>query len=579
MIQGSTLTIEIPVVAPVTSAVIMRKEGQTTLDTTSILYGTETGAIGVGNLSKMSSQARWVIQDAEKSAVNCIALSDLVRDGSNSILVGRNDGRVEVYSMVSEAGTIMSESGVPQKVFSRDIGESIRSIECGSINTAEHNEIVVAGYTGKIVSYTTEPTQQRAQDDTYGRSVHTVNTENRLKHLKKELEALKYKVDKDKEKLKKVQVTEPPIAPAADFPVNASFNLDPELAAYVLSVEIQSPIDVVILQSNVVLDLVETELFQSSTVVSVVPADTLKKLARLQSTAASSDAGAESARCFVATYRCQNKDRRITITMRTTEGVPGELQVTVVNGSAPKAAKVVNFPIKPLSLHSKVHELTEEEAGRVKSRLRFTGEAKLAVIHEWVQMVLPEVPPKLSENDDQCRLFFRNSFTGAASVVEYRRNEVIIDSDSVSVIAIAKETFSKMATNRRVQLEEHVVAKQESVLTFLDLIKDKLSHLLSLSKKMDIMDSIVEISQQEGGDISWLSPEYAEILKGQESINREFKDRARALEYLTGIVTDLFVDWHRLRGVEVSHRMAHLQQVINSGDFNALVLQFVKDRK
>ena len=60
---------------------------------------------------------------------------------------------------------------------------------------------------------------------------------------------------------------------------------------------------------------------------------------------------------------------------------------------------------------------------------------------------------------------------------------------------------------------------------------------------------------------------------------KEFKNRARALEYLTGIITDLFVDWHRLRGVEARHRIPQLQQVILSADFDALMGQFVKDKK
>lgn len=55
-------------------------------------------------------------------------------------------------------------------------------------------QVVVATYSGKVVSFTSEPVQQRAQDDTYGRSVATVNNENRIKHLKKEIETLRAKV-------------------------------------------------------------------------------------------------------------------------------------------------------------------------------------------------------------------------------------------------------------------------------------------------------------------------------------------------------------------------------------------------
>jgi hypothetical protein len=45
---------------------------------------------------------------------------------------------------------------------------------------------------------------------------------------------------------------------AVDFPVNAKFTFDKEHAAYLLSIELQCAIDIVILRSPVVLDLVDS---------------------------------------------------------------------------------------------------------------------------------------------------------------------------------------------------------------------------------------------------------------------------------------------------------------------------------
>ena len=53
---------------------------------------------------------------------------------------------------------------------------------------------------------------------------------------------------------------------------------------------------------------------------------------------------------------------------------------------------------------------------------------------------------------------------------------------------------------------------------------------------------------------------------------QEFKNRARSLEYLSGIITDLFVDWHRLQGVDARRRIGELQRTVltptKSEDFN-----------
>ncbi len=76
---------------------------------------------------------------------------------------------------------------------------------------------------------------------------------------------------------------------------------------------------------------------------------------------------------FVATYRCQSQEKRLNILIRTTEGEFGDLLVTVVSATDPKAAKVVRFPMKPLSLQTRVNVLVTEEAARPRNRIRFSG--------------------------------------------------------------------------------------------------------------------------------------------------------------------------------------------------------------
>ena len=111
--------------------------------------------------------------------------------------------------------------------------------------------------------------------------------------------------------------------------------------------------------------------------------------------------------------------------MRTTEGEFGDLFVTIVANLTPnKAAKIIKFPLRPLSLHNKVHVLTDEDLARPRNRIRFTGQIPLSTSHEWIQALLPEVPPRIADDavDEKC--FYKNSFTGACTICEYRKNEV-----------------------------------------------------------------------------------------------------------------------------------------------------------
>jgi hypothetical protein len=52
------------------------------------------------------------------------------------------------------------------------------------------------------------------------------------------------------------------------------------------------------------------------------------------------------------------------------------------------------------------------------------GTVQLATLHEWVQAIFPDVPPRLDEGVLDQIYYFRNSFTGATTTAEFRQNEV-----------------------------------------------------------------------------------------------------------------------------------------------------------
>lgn len=54
------------------------------------------------------------------------------------------------------------------------------------------------------------------------------------------------------------------------------------------------------------------------------------------------DRGSNAAARFMASFRCQNNERRLKVLLRSTEGEFGDLDITVVANSSPKAAKVIN---------------------------------------------------------------------------------------------------------------------------------------------------------------------------------------------------------------------------------------------
>ena len=320
-----------------------------------------------------------------RNPITCISIYDIDQDGKMEIIVGRDDGRIEVFKQQPD-----SLFGVPFRVFNKDIGESVRAIECGIVSTPDFHEIVVASYSGKIISFTTEPVL--AEPGLLRQVIQTINNENRIKFMRKEVDDLKKRLEKERKEVQGGKdgtsssttrgitsglaglgvssmnllgsitgtgggssaaaggsnaVSTPDsvtpslstvgvltVTPAPEFALNSKFYLDAAHAAYVLSIELQGPIDLVLLRCPVVLDLVEaggSGGSQSSstgqlgsdkgavgsggaggggTVLSVTPA-WLQQQCNIAASGNSPAAGAndpESGGKFVAVFRCQSRE-------------------------------------------------------------------------------------------------------------------------------------------------------------------------------------------------------------------------------------------------------------------------------
>lgn len=506
-----------------------------------VVYGCQDGSMGQVMMDASRTKKGWRVGhvgSSTSSSITAIDSIDFTKDDVKDICVARDDGMVCVY------GFDMSPE--PAIQFSANVGESVRSLATGQVGNPSFDEMVVCSYSGKVFSFTMEPLGAADEDDSYGRSKSTVQREGRIRVMRKELDELRKKVDKEREKYSKVSEDFIPVE--QQFKVKESFQLDADEAAYKLSLEIPMPIDVVALQSPVPVDLLDVDT--SECIVSRTPPDR------------------DNGNALLATYRCQESMNRITISLRTVEGQFGELQAMVIAKMAPKTAQIVRMQIKPLSLHHRLHGDVDD---RPMNRLRLAGGFTLGQMHEWVANCLPDVPSRVTE--DEVRMVFRNVFLGTQLSATYKKGEAVFLSDSVSTIAILKEVITKAATSRKVRVELSFEIKDETIPHFLRLIDPKLSYTLSLARKVEIVEALREIRLADG-EMTFLAPEYREVLENTEKIKREFKNRPRALEMLYGLVTDAFVDRHKFKGHSVQHKIPQLMTLLERYNFDEVVAYF-----
>jgi len=515
-----------------------------------LLYGTENGMVGQLLMDADEMRRGWVIDPVlegrrgKSGGVQCITAHDITKDGVKDIIVGRDDGGVEVWSL---------DSGpTPQLVFERALQESITYVEGGSVTNQSYDEVVVTTYSGKLISFSSEPSTS-AMEDTGGGAVAGGSAsgnkekrqrgEKKIRTLREELDKLREKVDREKERY--ARVSDQLVAADVQFTMNDKWALNADEARYELNIELSMPIDTILLQCDVPVELLDAD-----------------------SNAAIVSRTSSGSNGLLATYRCQERVNRLEMCVRTSEGRYGNLQAYVWPRISPKMCKAVSYLIKPLSLHTRMQSTVVEGDLPELNSLTISGAFSLAEVHAWVVLTLPEVPARLQ--GDQASFLFRNTFLDTLLFTDYKNGEAKFRSDSLTTLAIVKEVVTKGATERKIQIKIEVDPREATVTNLLRKIDPMMQYQLNLANRVKLIDTLKEVRMQEP-DTNFLAPEYLEILENEEQIKRELKEQPGRLHFLHGIIVDLFVDNAKFKGQNVTSQVPQLQRVLEDYSLDSLL--------
>merc|ERR1712150_238107 len=224
------------------------------------------------------------------------------------------------------------------------------------------------------------------------------------------------------------------------------------------------------------------------------------------------------------------------------------------------------------------HRVSKISDSRALNTIVFSGKFTGRQMHEWISVCLPEVPNRGDDEEGEVQLFFRNAFLTSFLSCKYGNKKAEFKSDSISTIAILKEVITKLATERKIGVRTQFKINPDTVPAFLKLVHPKLEYQLQLKQKADLIEALKEIKMQED-NTSFLDPEYAQIINDREKILREFKERPKALKSLYGIVTDLYVDMHKFKGIDIArdrNRMLPLMNLLEHYTYEGVLNFFVK---
>ena len=400
------------------------------------------------------------------------------------------------------------------------------SLQAGLITSGAAPDVLAATYAGKVVAWSSSGSAGAEGDRAAAEKKKAPNQANAG-----ELDRLRAKIDKARAQYTAMGTEA--IGSGDQFRVNAQFTLAD--GAYVLALEIQSPIDTVILHADCKVD---------------VKQDTSRNEAIFGETR---DEGK-----LLATLRCQEDVNRIEVALGTREGQAGTLAVYIMPKQVPKTSQVLRWAIKPLSLHQRVgrDEIDEaeeaDEADGHISRLVLSGAFSLADVHSWVVACLPDMPDRV--HGDTCAYAFRSTYLDTFLTCEYRKGDAVFRSDSLNTIAIVKDVVTRDATAKKIQVDVDCRVGPAAARYLLNKIHPLLGHQLSLARKVKLIEPLRELQLQEEGEEdvgAFLEQRYKDILDSQEDIRAAFASQPQQVDALTEMIVQLHKNAWLLKGVRV----------------------------
>ncbi|CAF4587151.1 unnamed protein product, partial [Rotaria sp. Silwood1] len=360
-----------------TTLILSNKTGGPTKS--EIVYGTSDGRLGQLEIGSISTSTKWEIANPKHlSGISAIDFYDILADGVPDMIVAREDGTVEVYNFETTDEPILK--------YTYNGTESITNIEGGTVGNANYDELVCCTYQGWIFGLTSQPLQHELG----GEIIVTQNDDlaHKIEELKNEIEELQRKLltthDRYHEAIKSNTNA---ISTIREFRVNDRFELNRDDATYNLTIESEIPIDNVLLQCDVILDILDVE--KNSAVMSF------------------SDCDPKDNNAVLVTYRCQVNTTRLEMHVRTIEGHYGTLQLYITSKIQPRCSMLRRHTIKPLSLHQR--STISIDPNKPMNTMKITGSFSYAEIHSWIQFCLADVPER-PPVDKENRLTYTNIF-------------------------------------------------------------------------------------------------------------------------------------------------------------------------
>lgn len=208
---------------------------------------------------------------------------------------------------------------------------------------------------------------------------------------------------------------------------------------------------------------------------------------------------------------------------------------------SPKCAQMKAYAIKPLSLHKRSYTAIDNQ---FLNNLTITGAFSLNEAHTWLQNCIPEIPDKItSTSNGQISYNLISTFGETCLIASCGKGTMSFKSDNVSTISIIKDFVTREATKKSTPIELNFEINDSSVGHTLKKLHPKLKTLLTIRNNKDLIEAVKELSVSD--------PQIAEEMMSKLKVSSDSVPAEGVetnLERIYGIIMDLYIDYHKLKG-------------------------------
>ena len=175
------------------------------------------------------------------------------------------------------------------------------------------------------------------------------------------------------------------------------------------------------------------------------------------------------------------------------------------------------------------------------NKLTISGNFSLNESHTWLQLCIPEIPDKITTTTSQMITYnFVSTFTQTILICNCSRGGMTFQSDNISTISIIKDFVTREATKKSTAIEMAFDVNDASVGHTLKKLYPRLKNLINFRHNKELMEAVNELSVSD--------PKIAEEMMNKLKTSESTESVEINLERIYGIIMDLYIDYHKLKG-------------------------------